>query len=145
MNNFTWFWAAFYSSKKRLRCILSKNDAIFRKHHGTYKMADLKTQLYFFCIILVKLDALYLKILNSSNRLPFMCKNKKKNEGKWDIVNLNCCQMPYFLVKFNSFTLENRLNWPNINVIKPVYAFEGHSINFQHKNSNLVLFSIINV
>ena len=99
----------------------------------------------FFCIILVKLDALYLKILNSSNRLPFMCKNKKKNEGKWDIVNLNCCQMPYFLVKFNSFTLENRLNWPNINVIKPVYAFEGHSINFQHKNSNFVLFSIIKV
>ena len=102
-------------------------------------------QTLFFCIIWVKLDALYLKILNVSNRLPFICKNKKKNEEKWDIVNLNCCQMPYFWVNFNSFTLENRLNWPIINVIKPVYAFEGHSINFQHKNSNLVPFSIIKV
>ena len=32
----------------------------------------------FFKEIWVKLDALYLKILNFSNRLPFICKNKKK-------------------------------------------------------------------
>ena len=133
---FTPYWIILLDFEQDFTLRRKDEDAFYRKMMRSFEsIMELKKWLiwgpnFIFCAFGVIKDTLKLKILELSNRLPFICKNKKEKWRKMRYCQPKLLSNADYERKLNPFYLENMLEWPILNVIKPIYAFKGHSDKF---------------